>query len=157
MQIIISVKVLAALADIADKANGSEYSDKIAFMPGFGDAVATNGHVLAIANGANIEIQGSTVVTLSAKRVKGTISEAKGMESVKTLGTVILFDNDEEFWDYLTKQHRTPDRFPHAAFQFVPGYDYIARDKIENILNAKEREADTYIPSYNLKYQEKNI
>lgn len=155
MQIVISVKVLAALADIADKANGNEYSDKIAFFPGTDNAVACNGHILAFTDGACETEGGSAVITLSAKRAKVILSEAKTNKAAKVLGKIVLFSTSEEYDDYINEQGHTPDGFPYAAYSFVPDYSYIPSDGIQKYMNEGEREADTFVPSFNLKYQKK--
>ena len=155
MQIIISVKVLAALADIADKANGNEYSDKIAFFPGTDNAVACNGHILAFTDGA-CEIEGGSIVnTISAKRAKIILSEAKTNKAAKVLGKIVLFSTSEEYDDYINEQGRTPDCFPYAAYSFVPDYRYIPEDGIRKYLNEEKRAADDFVPTYNIKYQKK--
>lgn len=154
MQITISLKVLAALAEIADGASANKCADKICFRPGYNDVVATNGHVMvALTN--MCAMVGNVVTTITACRAKAIVFEAKNMKSVKTHGTVTLFSSQEEYDDYINEQSRSPDCFPDAAFLFVPGYDYVSMDSINNCLNMGEREADTFVPSFNLKYQEK--
>ncbi len=155
MQIIISIKVLAALADIADGANGNKYSNKICFMPGYKDVVATNGHILAVVHDSSCEMYGNVIVAMSSKRAKVIINEAKGLPTVKALGTVMLFDNEEEYSAYIKDQKETPACLPHAAFLFVPSYDYVSVDGINKYLKEEQREADTFIPSYNIKYQKR--
>lgn len=155
MQIIISIKVLAALADIADGANGNEYSDKIAFFPGTDNVVATNGHMLAFTDACVTE-GGSAVITLSAKRAKVILSEVKQNKAATALGEIFLFSTPEEYDDYISEQQRAIDAgtglYANAAFSFVPGYGYMSIDGIWKILQEKQREVHNTVPTYNLKY-----
>nr|DAM63380.1 MAG TPA: hypothetical protein [Caudoviricetes sp.] len=109
MQIIIPIKVLAALADIADGANGNEYSNKIAFFPGTNYAIATNGHMLAFTDGACATEGSRVVVTLSAKRAKVILAEVKKNKAATALGKIFLFSTQEEYDDYINEQQRAID------------------------------------------------
>ena len=156
MQIIIPIKVLAALADIADGANGNEYSNKIAFFPGTNYAIATNGHMLAFTDGACATEGSRVVVTLSAKRAKVILAEVKKNKAATALGKIFLFSTQEEYDDYINEQQRAIDAdtgcYANMAFSFVPDYGYISIDEIRKIVQENRREASDIVPAFNLKY-----
>lgn len=156
MQIIISIKTLAALADIADGANGNKYSNKIAFFPGTDYAIATNGHMLAFTDGACATEGGSAVITLSAKRAKVILAEVRKNKAATALGEIFLFSTQEEYDDYINEQQRAIDAgtglYANAAFSFVPDYGYISIDNIRKIVQENRREASDVVPAFNLKY-----
>lgn len=145
MQVVISLNVLAALADIADKANGNKYSGKIHFMPGLDRAIVCNGPMLAAVNGLKF-IEGTVGVTISSARCKAILIEAKAL-NLKGEAEIILCDD----YDTVAKHKKDGDT-PYEMFAFVAGTDYPA-DTINALLTAPEAGTIPYLPRLNIKYQ----